>query len=140
MKESLISFKTAKLAKEKGFFTGTIFDIYPLVDFFKSHKIGVLSSILMEESLDIDLAIEEGYYAEAPTQSLLQKWLREEYKSEVYVVPHFICYDPSVNNNKGYYEVVIDNTATTISGFETYEAALEAGLIHALKLLPCQSK
>lgn len=62
-----------------------------------------------------------------PTQSLLQKWLREEHKIIVLVdtfLGNFIC---KVNN------VIVSNNKTgNILKYTTYEEALEQGLIEGL--------
>ena len=67
MKERLITFETAKLAKEKGF-TEICNDAYV--------SIGIL-----EEGLKLGNKWERDYtFVTAPTQSLLQNWLWEIYK------------------------------------------------------------
>lgn len=111
MKEQLITFETAKLAKEKGFRL--------LVDFESSY----------------------------PTQSLLQKWLREKHNIDVVISPerysNGVNYlvqaqkwdlnaDPEVNLN-----FVIKGSCWYNDNHEypTYEEALEKGLQEALKLI-----
>ena len=74
-------------------------------------------------------------YPNAPTQSLLQRWLREVHKNEVYVVPYSVTNGHKMIGGEGFYEVVIDKAATTWSGYNTYEQALEVGLFEALKLI-----
>jgi len=87
MKEELVIFETAKLAKEKGF--------EPL-----------------------------------PTQSILQKWLREEHNLEVNAYGVRYTGDISVT----YYTYSV-NGVTQLRAYkcDTYENALEAGLLEALK-------
>ena len=68
MKEQLVSFETAKLAKEKGF------DIFTDYSFYSDGK-ETVSEYGCEDILIF-----------RPTQSLLQKWLRENYK--IYVNTH----------------------------------------------------
>jgi len=69
MKEQLISFKTAKLAKEKGFNE-------PCSMWYEGHTLSPSEK--------------PGYNSEdpteyaAPTQSLLQKWLREKHNIDIY--------------------------------------------------------
>ena len=90
MKEQLISLKTAKIAKEKGF------------------------NICFQ-----------------PTQSLLQKWLREEHLKIISIVPLIF--------KKLYYKVTVWEYCcvqeTKSKFFETYEKALEAGIEEALTLI-----
>ena len=98
MKEQLITFETAKLAKEKGF---TI--------------------------------LEKGFYIGAPTQSLLQKWLREKHNLEVISMhaDDFVWWKVKVRRlSKVGAEII-----KTEMEFNTYEEALESGLHQALKLI-----
>ena len=106
MKEQLISFETAKLAKEKGF---------------------------PKDLIIIDHVTDVGSFVEFPTQSLLQKYLREEHKINVWVFPRlirdgYICAIEKIKD-KGKSKTIL-----TIS-FNTYEEALEHGLFEALKLI-----
>ena len=66
MKEQLISFSTAKLAKEKGF------DNYDVANYYRE---GINYALNNSGTSTIK---EVGNYP-APTQSLLQKWLREKH-------------------------------------------------------------
>lgn len=97
MKEQLISFETAKLAKEKN---------YP----FYFTAIG--------DTKEVPLNI--------PTQSLLQKWLREEHHEHIN-----ITFMVAINN----YHVSLTMRSMGWGGFKTYEQALERGLQEALKLI-----
>jgi len=78
------------------------------------------------------LIFEEKY---RPTQSLLQRWLREIHNIEVVPGPHFKklsygceVYHYTAKNVTGY-------TPIELNSSETYEEALEEGLIEALKLI-----
>jgi len=104
MNEQLISFETAKLAKKKGF-DWVVFGDYT--------KDGIL----------IHTTPTAKY--KAPTQSLLQKWLREE--KEIFI-------DVSYGNlnKKWYYSVSSTGFGETK---KDYEEALEAGLKEALNLI-----
>ena len=103
MEEQLISFQTAKLAKEKGY---------------------ILNTPNVESSF--------------PTQSLLQKWLREVHKLNVIVnLTHGF-------KNVHYYSIIYDcnihrpkelNLYDVNNYIKTYEQALEKGLQEALKLI-----
>lgn len=131
MKEQLISFETAKLAKEKGF----DFDCTNAYWDDSTHE-------LMGEDTPEHSGISK-YCFSAPTQSLLQKWLREK---------HFIFIEISLNfcpdseKDFGYGVSLMDNIEVfdgvnwiglDITGkwFKTYEQALEIGLQEALKLI-----
>ena len=68
MKESLVLFKTAKLAKDKGFDVAQVKGYY-------TH--GDIQLVLWYDSENYNE--QKDFLAFAPTQSLLQKWLREEH-------------------------------------------------------------
>ena len=111
MGEQLISFETAKLAKEKGFKEGSRKGYLPNGETGISHY----NSLCYNDKEDYPTK-----YA-APTQSLLQKWLREVHKKDVYCWP---C------------ESQIDDSNTTWTSGKavgSYEEALEVGLQEALK-------
>ena len=96
MKKQLISFETAKLAKELGF---------PILDELESryfyniskyaprsphHEVDTEKNLYRKDItcsvFDIDEEIK--YHYEAPTQSLLQKWLRE--KHTIFICPFIV--------------------------------------------------
>ena len=110
MKEQLISFETAKLAKEKGF--------KKLCDFSYDED-GILTG-----------NCEQSYNYVAPTQSLLQKWLREKHDIHITIT--------SISQESWQYHIqkpkdkLGDNYE---EDFENYEEALEVGLQEALKLI-----
>lgn len=118
MEEQLISFETAKLAKEKGFKEpvisgyseqGSLF----VKDYEKSHCYNV-----------------RGLFS-APSQSLLQKWLRDRFTTYVLVLH---------DGKTFYYQIQRPEWDDCITNFElnkqfTYEQALEYGLQEALKLI-----
>lgn len=119
MKEKLVTFKTAKLAAEKGF------------DIQTSFNYSVRDEILSDGYF-------LGDFFAAPTQSLLQKWLREVHY--IYVEIRFF------SNQKAaplYYGVIKslnsknmgDYLMRGFESFSTYEEALEFTLYEALKLI-----
>lgn len=122
MKEELIKYKTAVLARECGF------------DEPVKHAYNLNGNL--EEYSGLYNADILGSYLSAPTQSLLQRWLREV---------HGIHVNPFLSTNwKVYsYSVLIPSLAQTSSkavtttgkDFKTYEEALEEGLLHALTML-----
>lgn len=77
MKEQLISFETAKLAKEKGF------DI-EVLNAYRSD--GSIFSGAEGEDNDIYNHNLWDFYS-APTQSLLQRWLREKHNILIWLIP-----------------------------------------------------
>jgi hypothetical protein len=144
MKEQLITFDTAKLAKEKGFdipshsyyFEDGEFKEYEINDTYGYYgdEYAVSRDEFYENWNDKWKTTKEGVrcfecdkkprYLEtfsAPTQALLQKWLRDEHKLNVLV-------------SYGYgWEVTI---CTYHDGtFNTYEEALEKGLLEGLNLI-----
>lgn len=124
MKEQLISFGTAKLAKEKGFNISTE-NLYDRRDYNKSW-----------DSVELFNRRNAGLSAiPAPTQSLLQKWLREEHEIHININTFYFedlekyGYEvEDIIHKNGW--VVMSNTAGT------YEEALEKGLQKALELIP----
>jgi len=114
MKEELITFETAKLAKEKGF------DVY-CYNYWIDDKTQTdehYKSKLVKELKDKCIS--------APTQSLLQKWLREVHNIDVYCQPTFEIKGKWYNNIASHNPPFVG----------TYEEALEIGLQEALKLIP----
>lgn len=121
MTEEIVKYETAKLAKEKGFKI--------LVDdaYFMANDNGEIT--LGWSNYD------EPIYGEikAPTQSLLQRWLREVHNIEVEV--NRIRYSNSreyvfdIRNNNVQLKSSLKNT------YGSYEESLEYGLFEALKLM-----
>ena len=138
MKDQLVTFDTAKLAKELGFDEPCI-DTYKDVELYKHKAKRYNSSFNTEwrEELIKNSAMSNAKIARysAPTQSLLQKWLREKHFIEVYVVPYSVSGGHAMRGGKGFYEVVVDKSVTTWSGHKSYEEALEKGLQEGLKLI-----
>lgn len=112
MTEELISFDTAKLAKEKGF--KKIFCHY---GYKKSGKVTVMPS-----------------YYDAPTQSLLQKWLREVHEIEVNPAQNFTKGGIKMQYNISIESYKYNHLGKYIYG-NTYEEVLEVGLQEGLKLI-----
>ena len=116
MKEQLITFDTAKLAKERGF------NISNSGYFYDKEGYKVLDT-------PFDKLIWGGKFP-APTQSLLQKWIREEHNIHTWAYPHI--------NDDMYYGVRFYKDYSnngSIDAFKTYEEAIEKGLYEALKLI-----
>ena len=126
MKEQLITLKTAKLAKTKGFKPDK-----PSVNYVSMYINGKHSEG-HEEDWD------RGDFYLAPTQALLQKWLREKHGIEVNM---YTRYDPHEDtrdwgftcfylNQKDNHTIIEDRIA-----YNSYEKALESGLKAALKMI-----
>lgn len=143
MTDEIIKFDTAKLAKEKGF---------GLMTFYYCTKEGKLvePSIENGSSTDVEFKVylteflenHNGKYSttfSAPTQSLLQRWLREKHNINItivsgklgkqweFILTHIDKVD-SFHEYKEFYHSAIGN-------FISYEEALEVGLVAALKLI-----
>lgn len=117
MQDTLISFETAKLANELNFNINTSFTYSPQ---------GELFNIL-------DLK----YPIKAPTQSLLEKWLREK---------HNIDIEHKIINNKGIkqygFDIIIFDKGVYIKleYKKSFEKGLENALYEALKLVKNEKK
>ena len=125
--ETLITFKTAKLAKDRKF-NVECFNYYQ-----DSHRAGVKSiNSPITNSLIDELHEEDKYciiFYAAPSQSVLQKWLREEHNIDVLI---------NVTIDYSNYISIIWFKGKKIkpSGrFINYENALEIGLQEALNLI-----
>jgi len=126
MEEKLIEFETAQLAQEKGFSEN--------VDFcYDSEEKNIEDPYVYNVG---DLSGDDELYA--PTQSLLQTWLREVHN--IFVFVDFESYSPDIPkyyagvkslSSKNMGELLLDG----FSLFKTYEEALEEGLYNALKLI-----
>ncbi len=131
MEDTLITFETAKLAKEKGFPQEPNKLKIPYYNYkgeFKGDVKDWLRKYLRkEDTSDVESV-------SAPTQSLLAKWLREK---------HNIHVTSQIGNldfiNTYHYEIrYIDKNKFTCKvkgNFKTYEEAYEIGLQEALKYI-----
>lgn len=127
MDEQLISFKTAKLAKKKGF-KGT----------HRTYVYNEKGETFREFGLMNYPSEVFPNFCSAVTQSLLQKWLREEHNLFL-----TICFDRNTANTYFYYRIDSgcgDINQESIHYFTNYEKALEEGLYKALKLIKNDNK
>jgi hypothetical protein len=121
MKDQLISFETAESVKKLKI------DLKCTWFYDKETKQLTLSTV------DNYVGYNEDRYLGAPTQSFLQRWLREVHKIEMFVTP--------TGNNPIKYLIIIpqcylNNCVDVIQIlFDTYEEALEVGLQEALKFI-----
>lgn len=121
MKDELISFETAKLAKEVGF------DKYCN---YSADPEGIYETLKPLKNSDKDITSIKDMCV-VPTQSLLQKWLREKHKILVWIKPNPLLGMWSAYVDNGIGDFLVKDTI-----FEnTYEAALEVGLLQTLKLI-----
>jgi len=124
MTDQLISFETAKLAKEKGFNEECDWN-YCIETYDFPTGLHVVEGNIYRFRLGVIRN------ACAPTQSLLQKWLRDEHKIHITIYSSsqeswmFRITKPHQKLLEGLYA----------EDFETYEEALEEGLQEALKLI-----
>jgi len=130
MKEHLINFYTATLARKAGFDVPCTEQYAESMEVWKSHYATVKNS-------DID----HGCVATACTQAFLQKWLREKKDIHVCPQPDFKSLFPGDFCFMGYYVGnVYDKNGKVIHesedwSYPEYEEALEMGLQVALKTL-----
>lgn len=146
MKEQLISFETAKLAWEKGFnekcmnfytaeehphrkiegkkltrYGSSNYEIHP-AKFYRNETLQNSDNDLFEWL--------KGYTA--PTQSLLQKWLREKHNTHLEITMRdnkWVCWVYNLP-----FDDYLDTEIASTDG-NSYEEALEKGLQEALKLI-----
>jgi hypothetical protein len=123
MRDQLVSFETAKLAKEKGFAWNCHWVLYRGT----SSVLHKCDAIPMKGK-----NLESGDYVLQPTQSELQKWLREKHNVDINIIKDdCVYYD-------GVYDIIIlkeNRSLVETSYFEIYEEGLEKGLLEGLKLI-----
>lgn len=109
MKDELVSFELAVLTKEIEFGFPIDCDCY-----------STKGKLIKKRQIARDI---EDVFCPAPTQSLLQRWFREKYKIYIFIT-------------KGEFGFVWKIPGRRDGGFyETYEKALDKGLIEACKIL-----
>ena len=137
MEEELISFETAKLAKEVGF-NWQCYHHFDADKVLQAHYEENESSTDVEFRVDLEDLLDtwnnfKSEACSAPTQSLLAKWLREVHNI-------FICIKIGFGEGVWYtYHVEKlsdpDFIIDADNSWNTYEKALEVGLLQALKLI-----
>jgi len=145
MEETYISFETAKLAKEKGFKEKVNYSFVDLSSFD--------SGIDRAQYMHSQNHNEKGHRYSCPSQSLLQKWLREEHEIIVFAQHETIDDAESAWTwaIKIYVQEGVEGTRKkkeydfwkchyslsyeNMMWWKTYEEALEDGLLKALKLI-----
>ena len=138
MNETLISFETAKLAKEKGFNLNS--PGFYSCDNPSSEKIGN-QLILRDWERWINFGSEDSQEGtmiySAPTQTMLQKWLREVHNIDITIMIRFASdYEIHIHKNrnipKGFTSIPVKPTWENHK--RLYEETLEIALFEALKL------
>lgn len=139
MEDQLVSFELAELANSKGFrltknsnpeYYGDDINYDLFTEYWYNDK-KELESIAYpgDEGLS-DYVSKENCHSLilAPTQSLLQKWIRENYKIQILIQHHYLVHDEI----KYSYQI---NDIKNRTAYNTYEEALEAALFEALNLI-----
>ena len=124
MEEQYVSFEAAKIAKEKGWKEWCSKQ-------YRHGKLVISSWPPIRYKSNGTVVKSDPNQCYAPTQSLLQKWIRETYASDIII-------EPSKDNNPTYTSKVFQRKYLTTMGsrvFATYEEALEDALITALNFI-----
>lgn len=117
--EDYVSFKTAKLLKEKGF------DEYTFSDYSEEGVIGFN---------EVETRIAKGY--QRPTLQMAMKWLRNTFHLEIYPF-----HDAIQENNDWWYRIELHSKGCSLTEYEsdviykTYEEACEAAIKYCLENL-----
>lgn len=122
MRDELISFETAVLAKEKGY-------SLPITKYSEKYynKEGKFQEVSYKSTVNLDNG-----ELECPSQSLLQRWLREVHGILVISIP-WKDHGDDVNDAYRFRPMIV--SIKTWEEFSTYELALEKGLQEGLKLI-----
>jgi hypothetical protein len=145
--ESVVTFETAKLLNELGY-ENCVTNLHYRTAYYNSE--GVLNGDVDDEIKQILKKKRGEPYDKsicsipAPTQSLVQKWLREKYHTDVVVDHRF--QDDEVDDgykvqiaqsNMDYIQNELDSLEGKIIEFpySTYEDALEAGIIEVINII-----
>lgn len=134
--DEICTYEVCQLAKEKGF----QLDCIGYYDFVGEYHFNYESAISNKERTFCHNKYNNIWHrdlTDAPTQSLMQRWLREEKRIHISVEYEWVegiddwtfwSYIKKINNAK-----VVDDAIK--SGFNTYELALEDALKYALENL-----
>jgi hypothetical protein len=143
MKDQLVSFETAKLAKEKGFDILCTKMFSHDVDYMKAPNVG---DVIKFHDGDKNECFCDPYnwngtksptsmkYYSVSTQSLLQRWLREKHDIHIKMIP---CKEKSST----FYQSEVDGMGTgclvddVCTDDDSYENILEISIQKALKLI-----
>lgn len=137
MKEEIVSFETAKIAKERGF------DVYCREAYIETqeHTLpcrGGDYNFPYQAPRVLSVEFRDNYntvIANAPTQSLLQRWLREIHNIHIKIhASNYNRFHTEVYNIVTFKNIYDNNPHVKIVP-KTYEEALEIGLQKSLKQL-----
>lgn len=153
MEEQIVLFETAKLAQEKGFnivsSTRRSTNYYNHLGVFRGDVSDLIKATLEEkDTTPFDTVI-------APTQSLLQKWLRDEHKIQI-EISLYHCHGKWLGprymyliykicetekeweslNGEAIQQCPMESPLHKENSSMSYEDALESALVHALNLIP----
>lgn len=134
MNEERITFETACLAKEKGFGNQVKEDGTDKPFFPKAVPYEQCFNVNTGKLITPKTYNPKNPHALAPTQSLLQKWLRDVHGEDVFVIKSVDSYYP-VNNTAGLSinDIAHLMKALNWKSYSTYEEALEKVLFETLK-------
>jgi hypothetical protein len=162
MEDQLVGLEVAKLAEQKGFSIECKYEwVIPIarVHNGKTFVYEEREPKTREDAYNSSTDVNYKYLAKAPTQTTLQRWLREEY--EIHIVPSVPGKDYNneikyqafrievfnkikYNGNEqpiltkepggGMYPYTIGNAKFTNTYYDLYEEALEVALLEGLKL------
>ena len=148
MEEQIVSFETASLLKKMGIAINCCYQYNTKTENFYFNSYGVAEEneqyilIGRDDIFNKRLNRPEIEWVLAPTQSLLQKWLRDEHRIYVMVEETFT---EAIITHIGFYAKVIKPNPRDEEGINTlyygecfcstYEQALEEGLFQGLGLL-----
>ena len=134
MQEERITFETAKIAKEKGFGNQVREDGSDKLFFPKAVPYDQCFNMNTGKLITPKTYNPKNPHALAPTQSLLQKWLRDVHGEDVFVIKSVDRYYP-VNNTEGLSIKDMAHLMTVLKweSYSTYEEALEKILFETLK-------
>ena len=128
--EDYVSFKTAKLLKEKGFDE-------QLCHFYTEEGLPVVykteKGVVWANNSKSEHAITQ------PTQQMAMKWLREVHNIAICICAYYSTnpYELNYRNNKPYWKIGIMNHISSryYDSFNTYEEACEAAIKYCLENL-----
>lgn len=133
--EEYVTFETAKLAKEKGFneYCRKIFNTEGkssnLTGYMQMKKWNINDKVHLYDT-DSEEFEEPDIECTQPTQSFLQKWLRENHFVHISIVLKQKIWSYTLYDYKNNMYLT-----TRINGFSTYESALEDGLFISLQMI-----
>ena len=129
MKEQLVSYKLAKLAKEKGFNWKCLY-FYCMNSTCNHIDTPTEYSFKVNANFDSEDNFGYGKTWSAPTLAFLQQWLREEHNVKLAII-----FRENMSSGIESWDWLIKGQEVVYRQYKTYELALEAGLIEGLKLI-----